>query len=76
MFFLLETVLAPVWVRMVFGEIPTNAALAGGVILIAALVGHTWWQYRRQARKRHAPWESAVEIDELAPQIAERGGAA
>lgn len=72
MFFLLETVLAPVWVWMIFGETPTVAVLAGGVILIAALTGHTYWQYRRYAKLRPAVRSSAVEIDETAAQVAER----
>lgn len=37
---LLETVLAPVLVWQLLGERPSNAALFGGVLVIAALVGH------------------------------------
>ncbi|MFZ2102564.1 MAG: DMT family transporter [Oricola sp.] len=51
MFYLFETVLAPVWMWLVFREAPTPASLAGGVIIIAALLAHTAWQYRR-LRKR------------------------
>lgn len=51
MFYLLETVLAPVWVWMLFGEKPTPAALAGGTIIIVALTAHTLWQLRRDARR-------------------------
>src|SRR5690606_116875 len=43
MFYLLETVLAPVWVWMIFGEVPTTASLIGGTILIATLVAHSLW---------------------------------
>ena len=38
MFYLLETVLAPVWMWMIFYETPTRNSLIGGVILIVALV--------------------------------------
>lgn len=51
MFYLLETVLAPVWVWMVFSEIPSRNSLIGGVILIVALVFHSMWQLH-QGRKR------------------------
>lgn len=44
MFYLLETVLAPIWVWMIFAEVPTAATLAGGAILIATLVAHSLWQ--------------------------------
>ncbi len=48
MFYLLETILAPVWVWMIFAETPTNAALVGGAIILAALVGHTVWEMQRE----------------------------
>ena len=44
MFYLLETVLAPVWVWMIFDEVPSRNALIGGTILIVALVSHSIWQ--------------------------------
>lgn len=46
MFYLLETVLAPVWVWWIFGEVPTLRSLAGGAILTAALVGYSLYQMR------------------------------
>jgi drug/metabolite transporter (DMT)-like permease len=51
MFYLLETVLAPVWVWMIFSEVPTRNSLIGGIILIVALVFHSMWQLH-QGRKR------------------------
>lgn len=53
MFYLLETVLAPVWVWMIFNEVPTRNSLIGGAILIVALVGHSVWQLL-EGRKRRA----------------------
>lgn len=53
MFYLLETVLAPVWVWMVFAEVPSRNSLIGGAILIVALVAHSLWQLH-QGRKRRA----------------------
>lgn len=44
MFFLLETVMAPIWVWILFAETPTTATLIGGLIMITALVGHSIWQ--------------------------------
>lgn len=47
MFFLLETVMAPIWVWIIFAETPTTATLIGGVIMITALIGHSLWQLSR-----------------------------
>lgn len=44
MFYLLETILAPIWVWMVFAEVPTAQTLVGGAILVLALVAHSAWQ--------------------------------
>jgi len=61
MFYLLETVLAPIWVWLIFTEAPTAQSLVGGAILIAALAGHSLWQIaegrkrRRIQPVRHAP---------------------
>ncbi|MBN8950954.1 MULTISPECIES: DMT family transporter [unclassified Rhizobium] len=50
MFYLLETILAPIWVWLIFAEAPTNMTLAGGAILILALAAHSLWQARVKAR--------------------------
>lgn len=47
MFFLLETVLAPVWVWLVFSEIPTQQTLLGGFIVLGAITFHSVVQLRR-----------------------------
>ena len=49
MFYLLETILAPIWIWIVFMEVPTSQTLVGGAVLILALVGHSIWQMRRKA---------------------------
>ncbi|KPB01747.1 DMT family transporter [Ahrensia marina] len=54
MFYLLETVLAPIWVWMIFLEVPTRNTLIGGTILICALIGHSLWQLRSERKKRLA----------------------
>jgi drug/metabolite transporter (DMT)-like permease len=53
MFYLLETILAPVWVWMIFNETPSARSLTGGGILIVALVAHSLWQLH-EGRKRRA----------------------
>jgi drug/metabolite transporter (DMT)-like permease len=53
MFYLLETVLAPVWVWTVFAETPSRNSLIGGAILIVTLVAHSLWQLH-EGRKRRA----------------------
>jgi drug/metabolite transporter (DMT)-like permease len=50
MFYLLETILAPVWVWIAFSETPTGQTLLGGAILILALVGHSLRQMRNKAK--------------------------
>ncbi len=60
MFYLLETVLAPVWVWMIFSEAPSSRSLIGGAILVAALIAHSLWQIthggiRRTARPPRHP---------------------
>ncbi len=37
----LESVLGPVWVWLALGETPSSASLAGGAIILGALVAHT-----------------------------------
>ena len=54
MFYLLETVLAPVWVWIIFSDVPTTRSLVGGTILIAALVAHSIWQLLQGRRRRTA----------------------
>ncbi|WP_075288633.1 DMT family transporter [Pararhizobium arenae] len=49
MFYLLETILAPIWIWMIFQEVPTTQTLLGGAILIFALIGHSIWQMRRKS---------------------------
>lgn len=44
MFFLLETVLTPVWVWLLFAETPTSPVLVGGAIVIITLIVHSWWR--------------------------------
>lgn len=41
LFLLLETILAPIWVWMVYGEVPPEATLAGGLLILATLILHT-----------------------------------
>jgi drug/metabolite transporter (DMT)-like permease len=55
MFYLLETVLAPVWIWMVFAEVPSRASLMGGAILVGALVLHSLWQLHQGRRRRATP---------------------
>lgn len=50
MFYLLETILAPVWVWIIFTERPSPQTLAGGTILILALLFHSLWQMHSKAR--------------------------
>ena len=46
MFFLLETVLTPLWIWMLFGEVPSRAVLWGGIIIVVTLLVHSIWRLR------------------------------
>jgi drug/metabolite transporter (DMT)-like permease len=46
MFFLLETILTPIWIWMLFAEVPSNTVLVGGAIVIVTLVTHSLWRLR------------------------------
>ena len=61
MFYLLETVLAPIWVWIVFAETPTTQTLIGGSVLILALLVHSLWQMRSKARAAR-PSDAAAEF--------------
>lgn len=52
MFYLLETVLAPIWVWLIFSEEPSTASLIGGAILVTALVAHSIWHLGESRRAR------------------------
>jgi drug/metabolite transporter (DMT)-like permease len=44
MFFLLELILTPLWMWLIFGELPTREAFIGGIIVFLALLGHSIWR--------------------------------
>jgi drug/metabolite transporter (DMT)-like permease len=47
MFYLLETILAPIWIWLIFSETPPTMTLIGGAILVCAIMGHSLWMARR-----------------------------
>lgn len=54
MFYLLETVLAPLWVWMIFSEVPTIYSVVGGSLLVVTLICHSLWQLRENRKPRSA----------------------
>jgi drug/metabolite transporter (DMT)-like permease len=54
----LESVLGPVWVWLALGENPGLPSLVGGVIVLAALAGHTLADLRRE--RRAAPSQAGL----------------
>ena len=46
----LELVLAPIWVWLVHGEIPTKMTIIGGSVVFLALLGHVLMQFRSARR--------------------------
>ena len=49
-FYLLETVLAPIWVWYVFGEEISTRTFVGGAIVLGAILAHSMWGLRRARR--------------------------
>ena len=66
LFYLLETVLAPVWVWMIFAELPSRNVYVGGSLVVAGIAGHGAWELyqlrrrRRQRRRDQAAREQAM----------------
>jgi len=56
LFYLLETVMTPVWIWMIFSEVPSTAVLIGGTMIVVALAIHSVWRLKsgRDARLRYA----------------------
>jgi drug/metabolite transporter (DMT)-like permease len=46
MFFLLDTMLTPIWIWLIFGELPTPVSMLGGAIVIVTLTVHSLWRFR------------------------------
>ncbi|MFW6076759.1 MAG: DMT family transporter [Hyphomicrobiales bacterium] len=46
MFFLLDTMLTPIWIWLIFAELPTPVSLLGGTIVIVTLTMHSLWRFR------------------------------
>ena len=58
-FFLLETVLAPIWIWLIFSEIPTQNTLIGGSIVLFAIAGHSFWLLWTDVSAKRAQLQSA-----------------
>ena len=52
MFFLLDTVLTPIWIWLLFGEVPTQRAMVGGAIVITTLLLHSYWRFRTSTSRQ------------------------
>jgi drug/metabolite transporter (DMT)-like permease len=55
MFFLLELVLTPLWMWLIFGELPTMEAFTGGAIVFVTLLGHSVWRLTTPTRPPESP---------------------
>jgi drug/metabolite transporter (DMT)-like permease len=50
MFFMMETVLTPVWIWLLFGEVPAERVLLGGAVVVVTLLAHSWWRFTYSLR--------------------------
>ncbi|HZQ49793.1 MAG TPA: DMT family transporter [Candidatus Dormibacteraeota bacterium] len=46
LFMLIETVLAPLWVFIIVGEVPTYAVVLSGAVILGAIAVHSWLDLR------------------------------
>ena len=60
LFYLLETVLTPLWVWYVFAEAPSTNVFIGGSLVVAAISGHAVWELRRRHFRRLSVQQSAT----------------
>ena len=51
MFFMLETILTPIWTWILFAEVPSPRVLLGGMLLIVTLLAHSWWRLAVSLRR-------------------------
>ena len=61
MFFLLETVLTPVWIWLIFGEVPTRAVMIGGTVVILTLLAHSLWRLSQTMQRHDEPAPAGAE---------------
>jgi drug/metabolite transporter (DMT)-like permease len=54
MFYLLETIITPVWIWLIFNEAPTRQTLIAGCVMVATLAAHSLWQLNHGRRRRAA----------------------
>ena len=47
LFFLLETILGPLWVWMVIKEQPSNETIIGGIVIIATIATHSFFSLKK-----------------------------
>lgn len=52
MFFLLELILTPLWMWLIFGELPTREAFIGGLLILATLLAHSVWRLTQTDRDK------------------------
>ena len=45
-----ETILGPIWVLLIHGELPSGNTIVGGAVVLAALLSHIAFQLRQQTR--------------------------
>lgn len=55
MFFMMETVLTPLWAWFLFGEVPTGRVMMGGALLIVTLLVHSGWRLAVSLRPLGVP---------------------
>lgn len=59
LFLLVETILSPIWVWLVLGEIPPRLTYVGGTIVICTLIIHSWLGLREWSQAKRVCLEAS-----------------
>ena len=47
LFFLLETIIGPIWVWLIIKEQPTNETILGGIVIIVTIAVHSFLKLKK-----------------------------
>src|SRR5699024_8260928 len=60
LFILIESVMGPIWVWLVLGEVPPRLTFVGGTLILLTVAVHAVLGLRESRRQRRIPAESGV----------------
>ena len=67
MFFLLDLAFTPIWMWLIFSELPSARSLVGGTVLFLAVLAHSVWRYHPTRPSEHSPKSPPAPSNRLGP---------